>query len=512
MVNQDGFANPSATVPLPSFSLSALDPLVVQADSLTGIISLSWRPFRNGRFEGYAIWREIIGGVPAQLDLLTAAEDTVWIDPSAAPATDYLYWMELLAAGQRRPSEKIGAVYQLPSITLEEALFSSETATAQLRWSPYTGPGFAAYIIQRQAPGLETEAVAEIADSTVVAHVDTRLNGNTLYTYQIQVQTRWPTAVTSNPVSGRFYPLTEVITLPLDDPPHAIALGLDANDGLYAAQTVVSAQATRQLGSLTLRGQMQVVLPGGDLITVELDGSPDSRSPIFILVQEGRLYAAVGSEGRTWIIALELDGSQVWHQEVPLELGLFPAGLYKNLQGDIFLVDDRNGTYRLHADTGERGETLALNFNTVTRASALTRLHLQRLDGEEYFLLLRPDHLDNRAFSRLRNPPDGLYSLLSPFVALDEGIGFGPGQLLSPVALGYDASRQRLLVMEQQSGLKLFNARPQAQRRYITQLGGFGSGDGQFQVLTSVGAAVAGDSQGRIYVADSTGRVQIFSP
>jgi hypothetical protein len=88
--------------------------------------------------------------------------------------------------------------------------------------------------------------------------------------------------------------------------------------------------------------------------------------------------------------------------------------------------------------------------------------------------------------------------------------------MLDPLALAYDAGRQRLVVIDQHGSLQVLNAEREGQpRNYITQWGGFGPGDGHFLVTPSTVAAVVVDGEGRVHVADAGapgGRVQIFDP
>ena len=514
VANQQGFVVESEPASLRSFAVAGVELLAVEPDGLAGTVALRWQQYRGAQFRSYEVWRERVNGETERLASIEAQGDTLRVDATPVPGEDYLYWIELRAADEVRTSLKRGAVYQLPGVMLEQVEMSSETASAVLSWSAYPGPGFAGYAVLRKKPGLEEEVVAELLELTDAKYVDGGLDGNTVYDYRVMVRTQWGLAVHSNIMSGSFHALVETRLLPdLDNAdPYAVALAFDENDGLYAALTTFSESATRSLGTVVLETRFQVVFPDGGVTTVAVPQAPDSRSPIFAAAGMQRVFVATGIEKVAWVTALEPTGEVIWQTEVELQ-GFFAAGLHADGEGEVVLADDRGWTYRLGPD-GVANESLPLTFNTSPRPTALTRLIVAPFaDAVERFLMLRPDHGDNRVFSRERNPSDGLFTVLSGYRAIDEGIGFGAGQLLDPVALAFDAARQRILVLENQGVLvKAFDARPDVEDRYITQWGRFGTGAGEFEVVSPVSAALAVDSQSFIYVADGSGRIQVFAP
>ena len=133
-------------------------------------------------------------------------------------------------------------------------------------------------------------------------------------------------------------------------------------------------------------------------------------------------------------------------------------------------------------------------------------------DGGDQFFLLSPDQRDHYVRAISRYP--GAESIFKEFslISIDEGIGSKEGQLLTPIALAFDRQRTRLLVLEAQGSLKVFDARPDVEHRYITQWGQVGRADGAFLVSVPVGVSMVVDVQGMIYVADGSGRIQVFTP
>jgi hypothetical protein len=79
--------------------------------------------------------------------------------------------------------------------------------------------------------------------------------------------------------------------------------------------------------------------------------------------------------------------------------------------------------------------------------------------------------------------------------------------------MAFDRQRTRLLVLEAQGRMQVFDARlDRVGNRYLTQWGRLGTGDGEFFVSPPTNAAMVVDAQGRIYVADGAGRMQVFTP
>ena len=90
----------------------------------------------------------------------------------------------------------------------------------------------------------------------------------------------------------------------------------------------------------------------------------------------------------------------------------------------------------------------------------------------------------------------------------DDGVGSANGQTLNPVALAFDASRTRLMVMElrDRGMLQVLIAESNVEARYITKWGEFGPGPGQFLVTPPTAVSMAVDSEGRVFVADGQGQ------
>ena len=154
VVNQEGFEVPSSEVVVRSFSVREVDLLEVRSDSLKGTISLHWQPYSGPDFVRYEVWRRNFGQDPLALDEIEDVEQTTWIDENPLPATEYSYWVKLLAAGKELESQRREISYELPPIELHQVEFSSEDASSRLEWTRYQGPRFAAYEVRRKSGDL----------------------------------------------------------------------------------------------------------------------------------------------------------------------------------------------------------------------------------------------------------------------------------------------------------------------------------------------------------------------
>jgi hypothetical protein len=110
----------------------------------------------------------------------------------------------------------------------------TDDATAQIRWTPYDGPYFAAYQVLRSIPRQSEVQVARLADINVTSFVDATLDGNTPYSYRIFVETSLEgnIGVSSPTETGSFYALQTVESLPSisNAQIQGIGLAVDASD------------------------------------------------------------------------------------------------------------------------------------------------------------------------------------------------------------------------------------------------------------------------------------------
>ena len=315
VANISGFAVDSADLALRSFRIPEVELAEVVADNLQGTIILRWQPYRGPRFVSYTVWRRSFGQEDQSLALVQAAEDSTWTDNSALPETEYLYWIETSAAGTQRSSERKEAVFSLPAVELLRAEFSSDSASADLRWTGYQGPRFAAYEVRRQSPDQNELSVQELTDQEVLQFTDTSLDGNTEYTYRIFVRTTWGSdvGVFSAPLSGSFYTLDEVRELPLifdqNSEIQAVGLCLDETDQLFVAATAISTTTAR-----VMQDGIGVLFPSETVYREYFQEFLPSRlSPAFVVAGFGRVYVAYGlASGGTLVGAIDADKLEEW--------------------------------------------------------------------------------------------------------------------------------------------------------------------------------------------------------
>jgi hypothetical protein len=434
--------------------------------------------------------------------------DTTWVDTTVAPERDYLYSVVTFAAGRQRSSHEIEVRYALPAVELEWMELSSVTATAQLAWTAYEGPRFAAYEVYRKAAGLDERIVKELIDVDHTTYTDSLLDGNTRYTYWISVRTTWENRVSSPPGEGIFYGLVDVqqkTGLEEDAKPHAVSLALDEEDGIYVAMTTMWTTTSR-----TMQGGIMVAFPGLRLRRFYPGFRPDAKSPIHVAADRGHAYVSVRSEeGRVLVGALDAVDGELWRRWASTE-NAFPVGLHLEDNGDVLMMDEGGWLYSFSSEGVPRDSSDALRV-VVGPDLPLSRAMVAPgagIGGDQFFLI-EPERPEHRivGLTRLSTIGFGGRSFI-----YDEGVGLEDGQILFPAAFAFDGSRARLYVLELQGRLQVFDTSPDAPRRYITRWGGSGSGDGAFQIPLLISAALEVDSAGRIYVADGSGRIQVFEP
>jgi len=209
-------------------------------------------------------------------------------------------------------------------------------------------------------------------------------------------------------------------------------------------------------------------------------------------------------------------GEELWKNTVESD-GAFPVGLYREGDGRVLIMDDQGVLYFFSPDGvfQEKKNTLLGSFESqlTSPIGQVVVTPGASPDGGDLFFVLAPEQLSHKVFVRPRLPGQRWLFELYGLNFIDEGIGTEKGQTLAPVALAFDRQRARLLVLEAQGRLQVFDAAPTptGKRRYITQWGRWGTGEGEFFVSPWMSAALAVDSKGMIYVADGTRRIQVFN-
>ena len=122
------------------------------ADSSTGIVNLSWSPYEGGGFEGYRVLRADPNAVDATIFETADRADTTFADSTALSGVDYAYRVAVMTGEGELVSIAVAGRLELPwvALPLQAVEFTSLTASAALTWSPYAGPRFQAYHVERR--------------------------------------------------------------------------------------------------------------------------------------------------------------------------------------------------------------------------------------------------------------------------------------------------------------------------------------------------------------------------
>ncbi|NKB72764.1 MAG: hypothetical protein GKR89_37305 [Candidatus Latescibacteria bacterium] len=510
--NQEGFAQLSSERPVGAFDLSVPVLSIPTSDPAQGTIHLQWDLYRGPDFNRYEIWRRSFGREAQLLAGLTEVTATTWLDDSVEPRREYFYWIRTFAAGLTLDSPIQEAAYELPLIQLTEAALSHQSATANLSWERYPGPGFSGYEIQRRSGLLAAAPVGLIEDINQTSYIDSVLDGNTQYEYQIVVRTHWDgISVLSNALGGAFYQLVEQQTLPnrANSAANALALALDETDGLYVGSTLILTTT-----AASIEAGLWVQFPDGVRRNYFNGHTPHRLSAIHIVVDQGAVYTTLLSEeGLLLVGAIDPERDEDWLFAGDVG-SRFPVGLFVDEDGQAGAIDDEGFIYRIAA--GELVDTVdGLNSSLATdQALPLKHLfwHSPALAQDDHRLfIVSPDRPVNHVVGKLWTGTFfGGRSLI-----FDDGVGPRNGETLNPLVVAYDSLHNRVAILEEDGRLQIMRGDPQAPIHYLTKLGTFGQQGGQFHPSPPTTGAMAIDSLGRIYVADGAGdegRVQIFAP
>lgn len=506
--------NPVDPVRAPKWAVALLPPA---AHSDSGAVELTWTRYRGPAFTAYRVVRREFQREPEVLVSGLAELDTVYWDRNARPYTSYAYSVVTALEGGDLESNEEELTYELPTISLTGLEMSSETATARIEWSPYSGPAFTAYEVRR-ADEVGRITVYELqGDATRTAYTDSLLAGNTEYSYQVAVRTEWGADVTvlSGTLSDRFHGLEETIDLPgpQNMDLNSVDIAIDEMAELWVAATLISSTSSRQV-----QPGVRVWSPSAlGYYRTFLDAVPASRSPVRLAVTGGSLYVAVADTGGQLVVgAIDLDGPQLtWSARLQMAGGA-PVGVHES-DGELVVADDLGMLYVL--DTADGGMVREVDRMALTVAEATPLQEALCVHGygrgttpTDEWILLAPLRHEHRVFG-VSQVTDVIFGR-GP--AYDDGVGTGNGQVINPLCLAHDRERDRIYVVEGHGVLRVLRGGAEVQgTRYITQWGSFGSSPGQFQVSPVTAVAIAVDSRGKVYVADGAngdGRVQVFAP
>lgn len=197
-------------------SLAPVQLSEVVSDSLAGVVQLRWAPYEGPDFEEYRVLRREVGVDREELiEIVEQREVATFNDATALADITYRYRIELVAGGLILAGEGVEGTLRLPRLVVQVAEFDSESATATLRWSPFSGPRLRRYEILRSV-GSETRVILP-ADTAATTFVDSGLVGNAEYGYQVVAVTDRNERMSSDLVAGAIHPLVDTWELPAEE-------------------------------------------------------------------------------------------------------------------------------------------------------------------------------------------------------------------------------------------------------------------------------------------------------
>lgn len=206
VISQGGFEATSQSQRVDGFQVRSVELLAAAPEQDAGHITLRWAHFRDPGFTEYRLFRRPVGSdADSMLTTRSSVADTTFVDVTAQHQVDYLYRVVVFAAGRQLTSDGVTARLDLRPVTVHAPLFESQTATAMVNWSPYTGPRFEAYRLSRSVEGQTPVELTRIESSTDTTFADTRLHGATEYEYRVEVLTSTGERIASEAVSGGFH-------------------------------------------------------------------------------------------------------------------------------------------------------------------------------------------------------------------------------------------------------------------------------------------------------------------
>ena len=217
-VNSAGFVVSSEERGVAGYSVEGVHLLPVESDLQAGALVLHWSRFRGPDFVFYQIRRRLGELIQEEvLATLDSVEDTTFVDSTALTGIDYVYTVDVHAAGETLSSNSLILRLILPGVVLAEPVMDSATASATLSWTPYEGSRFAIYRVERKTAELAWHPVAELDDRRGRSLVNKELLGSTEYFYRVVVVTDRGEEVESREVSGTIHPLVDSWPLELEE-------------------------------------------------------------------------------------------------------------------------------------------------------------------------------------------------------------------------------------------------------------------------------------------------------
>ncbi len=306
--NTTGFSAQSAAVQTQPLTPSALGPILARTDSTAGTITVRWNRYGGPGFAGYRIHRRPTGtDRDSVLTRTTTVTDTVFVDAGAIHETDYSYQIVVQAGGQDLLSGTVEARLSLLGSAITHLAFTSVRAVAELAWSPYAGPRFAAYHVERYADDA-LQVLAVIEDVAATTMVDSALLGATGYRYQVKVLTDLGEVISSPAAVGGIHPPITAWNVPVAAGSH---MRLHPRSGGGVEALVSSSRDIRLLlydqdGQL-LEEQVLLSIPGGDFSAIKTKFSIEPQSVGTLLSADGERFVLLTPTGGGQTALLHFD-------------------------------------------------------------------------------------------------------------------------------------------------------------------------------------------------------------
>jgi len=252
VVNASGHEALSNKETIAGYTVAPIRLLSAASDPVAGVISLHWARYRGAGFDSYQVRRRVSEMLTdTLLQRIPNVRDTTFVDRSVRADVPYVYTVVVPVLGQDLASNAVERGLRLQPVQIHRTEFSSHTASCTLSWSPYRGPRFSAYRLERMT---ETTHVTleEMPDPSDTSHVDTRLRGNTEYTYRVLVLTDRDERVASESVTGSIHPY--VTQWPMEG--EFVRLRAESGGILAVAASVSNRYGTERVVRFGLDGQI----------------------------------------------------------------------------------------------------------------------------------------------------------------------------------------------------------------------------------------------------------------
>ena len=313
----------------------ALTPAVeleVALDDTAGTATLTWTQYAGEQpFAAYWVLRKTQGLEAVDtLAFISEVDQTSYVDATLAQNTTYVYRLSVVNAKgfERTTPPHVAEPVAFPTVQILRVDFNSHTATSAIEWTPYSGPDFLSYEVKRRTEELSAQIVFISSDRHTTSFIDSRLDGNTRYHYQIAVQTQRDETVLSAEQSGAFHAFLD--TWPLD-----------VEEGDYARLYTETEDRITALIAGPERVRLLIFNAQGDLLEDQVLFNAQEKFPELVipplvpqsvntaLDDRGRRVLALSTKAHSWIELFTADGHPIFNEVHP-----FSAAAIEELVGE----------------------------------------------------------------------------------------------------------------------------------------------------------------------------------